>query len=146
MMENVAASPCSSTTTVNLVIDSIGVYSKDSVAASSPADSNSTANAVPSPKAFSNPPATQLILPPLIETTEAAGESVIPAIPKKGEQQLLSFPNVSSGQENEGPPVCPENFNPDTIPVASDDPLRTPPRPQIEEKTAATGKYTFTHL
>ena len=142
MMESMSGSQCSSTSTMNLVIDSASGYSKGG-GEPSPSNSDSTVTAAPSPKPYSTPATAQLILPTLIETTEPSGESVIPAIPKKGEQQLLSFPNVSSGQEDEGTPASPKNFNPNTISVTSDDPLRTPPRPQIEEKTAATGEIFF---
>lgn len=123
--------------TANLIINPVAGKEADDALAES---TGGSLDATPlSPKSSPIPQTAQLILPTLIETAEPSGESVIPAIPKKGEQQLLSFPNVSSGQEDELPPASPKNFNPNTIPVTSDDPLRTPPRPQIEEKTAATG-------
>jgi hypothetical protein len=133
MMDNLTTTPV--VTTEILMSDS----GKENDVPSPAISSVTNVTSVPTP-----PAAQQLILPALIETTDAAcGESVIPAIPKKGEQQLLSFPNVSSGQEEGPPPLSPKNFNPNTIPVTSDDPLRTPPRPQIEEKTAATGELFY---
>lgn len=126
------------TTTVLMMEESSGVLDKVTEV-EQPSTATCVSDAAIAP--FANPPAPpapQLILPALIETTDPSGESAIPTIPKKGEQQLLSFPNVSSVQEDEVVQIN-ESTNPNTISVPTEV-LRTPPRPLIEDKAAATGK------
>ena len=98
-----------------------------------------------------------VILPTLIETAEVQGEeaAVIPTVvttTDSGDQttQQLSFPDVSQQNEEESIAVIGServvdgvviNMS-DPVPTTiSDDPLRTPPRPEIEDRTSATGKF-----
>lgn len=150
-------SSCSSNSTIQLMIDQsptlsqvtsekecspVALMDTGTQNAVAPVTEKSVSQIDPSVVTTSESP--HPILPTLIEPVERAGEPVIPAIQnldKNAEQPPLSFPNVSQDQESAVIPVSPKNFDPDVAPVTSDDPLRTPPRPMIEDKTAATGKY-----
>jgi hypothetical protein len=99
-----------------------------------------------------------VILPTLIETADVQGEetAVIPTVvptTDSGETQptqQLSFPDVSQTSEEESIAVIGServvdgvlmNMS-DPVPTTiSDDPLRTPPRPEIEDRTSATGTF-----
>lgn len=134
-----APESCSSvaTTAALMIEESPGVLEKDAALTSPLSDVCSVADPVVPFVNGSVSLAPQVILPALIDTTE----STIPAIPKRGEQQqLLSFPNVSSEvQEDEATQIA-SSTNSSTISAATEV-LRTPPRPLIEDKAAATGEF-----